>query len=80
MNARMRDMATLPSGSISGPPATTPMSAIFIGAVAVSAQSAHKSGTGTRTIGAAAVLAKPESVEARLSKKAFILRMSLSNV
>jgi hypothetical protein len=73
---RTRDMATLPSGSVSGPPSTTPMSAMFIGAVAVSAQRAHKSGTGTRTMDAVVAAPVSEAVEAPFSRRAFILRRS----
>ena len=54
-NERMRARATALSGPVNGIPSMTPMSAMFIGAVAVSAQSAHKSGTGTRTIDAGSV-------------------------
>jgi hypothetical protein len=59
MNERMRSNATAPSDASSGSSSTTPMSAIFIGAVAVSAQRAHKSGTCTRTMNGGLVVETP---------------------
>jgi hypothetical protein len=45
------------------------MSAMFIGAVAVAAQRAHKSGTGTRTMDAAVAAPVSEAVEAHFREE-----------
>jgi hypothetical protein len=79
-NERMRARATAPSGPVNGIPSMTPMSAMFIGAVAVSAQSAHKSGTGTRTIDAGSVASVWGTFEALCSTRVFTLRRSWSKV
>jgi hypothetical protein len=52
---RIRAKSTVPSGRGNCAPSTTPMSAMFISAVADSAQRAHRSGTDTRTMEAVPV-------------------------
>jgi hypothetical protein len=59
------------SGPINGDSSTTPMSAIFIGAVSVSAQSVHRSGTGTPSM---RVDAAWTAVAVSGSRSAFTLR------
>jgi len=76
MNERIRGRSTVPSGLISGDPSTIPISAMFIGVVDVSAQSAHRSGTGTRTIAVAWGAAASGAAVASPSTMAFILRRS----
>jgi hypothetical protein len=76
----MRSNATVPSGATSGSVSTTPMSAMFIGAVEVSAQSAHRAGTGTRSVESAALDSVYDTVDVSCSRRALTVRRSCSQV